>query len=192
MEMDNWLTYGRRFCAKKIELKVTQLTIIDPSFANKLKLELTPNGMSLGNVKIKRGIFQGDSLFPLLFVLCMVPLSLILKELKFHYEFGDKNTRLTHLLFTDDLKLFAKSHDQIASLVNTAYTFSEDIGMEFGVKKCRVLVLKRGKVDKAKSRGLNVPNGKSMETTDEEGYKYFGIDEEGYKYFGILEYDKVK
>ena len=190
--MDNWLTYGRRFCAKKIELKVTQWTIIDPSFANKLKLELTPNGMSLGNVEIKRGIFQGDSLFPLLFVLCMVPLSLILKELKFHYEFGDKNTRLTHLLFTDDLKLFAKSHDQIASLVNTAYTFSEDIGMEFGVKKCRVLVLKRGKADKAKSRGLNVPNGKSMETTDEEGYKYFGIDEEGYKYFGILEYDKVK
>ena len=28
----------------------------------------------------------------------------------------------------DDLKLFAKSHDQIDSLVNTVYTLSEDIG----------------------------------------------------------------
>ena len=46
----------------------------------------------------------------------------------------------------------------------------------------RVLVLKRGKVNKAKSRGLNLPNGKLMKA----------IDEEGYKYLGILEHDKVK
>ena len=71
----------------------------------------------------------------------------------------------------DDLKLFAKSNDQIDSMVNTVYTFSEDIGMEFGKKKCEVLILKRGKVDKAKSKSLNLPNGKLMKTIDEEGYK---------------------
>ena len=54
--------------------------------------------------------------------------------------------------------------------------------MEFAQKKCGVLVLKRGKVDKAKSRGLNLPNGKLMKT----------IDEEGYEKLAILEYDKVK
>ena len=54
--------------------------------------------------------------------------------------------------------------------------------MEFGIKKCGILVLKQGKVDKAKYRGLNLQNGKLMKT----------IDEEGYKYLGILEYDKVK
>ena len=82
----------------------------------------------------------------------------------------------------DYVKLFAKSYDQIDSLVNTVYTFREDIRMEFGIKKCGVLVFKRGKVDKAKSRGLNLPNGKLMKT----------IDEERKKYLGILEYDKVK
>ena len=46
----------------------------------------------------------------------------------------------------------------------------------------RVLVLKRRKVDKAKSRGLNLPNGKLMKT----------IGEEGYKCLGILECDKAK
>ena len=101
----------------------------------------------------------------------MVLLSLILREVKFHYEFGDKKTRINHLLFMDDLKLFAKSNDQNNSLVNTVYTFSEDIGMEFGIKKCGVLVLKRGKVDKAKSRGLNLPYGKLIKTINEEGYK---------------------
>ena len=69
----------------------------------------------------------------------------------------------------DDLKLCAKS------LVNTVYKFSEDIGMEFGIEKCGVLVLKRRKVDKVKSRGLNLPTGKLMKTIDEERYKYLGI-----------------
>ena len=84
----------------------------------------------------------------LFFVLCMVPLSLILRKMIFHYEFSDKKTRINHLLFMDDLKLFVKSNDQIDSIVNTVYTFREDIGMEFGIKKCGVLVLKRRKVDK--------------------------------------------
>ena len=66
--------------------------------------------------------------------------------------------------------------------MNTVYTFSEDIGMEFEMKKCDVLVLKQGKVDKPESRGVNLPNKKLMKT----------IDEEGYKHLGILQYDKVK
>ena len=66
----------------------------------------------------------------------MVPLSLVLRKVKFRYEFGDKKTRINHLLFIDYLKYFAKSNNQIESLVNTVYTFSEDIGMEFGIKKC--------------------------------------------------------
>ena len=98
----------------------------------------------------------------------MVSLSLILRKVKFHYEFGDKKTRLNHLLFMDDLKLFAKSNDQIDSMVNTVYTFSEDIRMEFGIKKFRVLVLKRRKFDKAKTRGFSPRNGKLMKTIDEE------------------------
>ena len=53
---------------------------------NQLKLELTSNGVFLGNAEIGRGIFQRDSLSPPLFVLCMVSLSLILQKVKFHYE----------------------------------------------------------------------------------------------------------
>ena len=122
------------------------------------------------------------SFSPLLFVPCMVPLSLTLRKEKFHYEFGDKLANLNHLLFMDDLKFLTKLHDKIDSLVNTVHTFSEDIGMGFGIKKCLVLVIKRGKVYEGKSRVFNLPYGKLMKT----------IDEERYKYLGILEYDKVK
>ena len=44
------------------------------------RLSLTANGEDLGEVNVKRGIFQGDSLSPLMFMLSMVPLSLILRR----------------------------------------------------------------------------------------------------------------
>ena len=50
------------------------------------RLSLIANGEDLGEVNMKRDIFQGDSLLPLLFVLGMVPLSFILKkERKWHH-----------------------------------------------------------------------------------------------------------
>ena len=38
----------------------------------------------------------------------------------------------------DDLKMFAKGKNQIDSLVHTVHIFSQDIGMQFGLKKCGV------------------------------------------------------
>ena len=46
------------------------------------KTELTSCGESLGTVNIKRGIFQGDSLSPLIFVISMIPLSKVLRKAK--------------------------------------------------------------------------------------------------------------
>ena len=49
--------------------------------------ELTCNGESLCEVKIKRGIFQGDSLSPLLFVMAMIPLTFLLRRETFGFKF---------------------------------------------------------------------------------------------------------
>ena len=87
------------------------------------KLSLTSNGEDLGEVNVKREIFQGDSLSPLLFVLSMLPLSLILRKVNAYYEWGKKDYKLNHLLYMDDLKLFAKSEEQIDSLVRTVNVF---------------------------------------------------------------------
>ena len=80
---------------------------------------------------------------------------------------------LANLLFMDDLKLFGKSEDQIDSLVQTVQVFSEDIGMEFGLKKCGVLLMKRGK--KVRFDGITILDGRIMREIEEEGYKYLGI-----------------
>ena len=75
----------------------------------------------------------------------MVPLTWLLRRAKAGYEWGNKGFKLNHLLFMDDLKLFDKSKNQIDSLVQTVHIFSEDIGMQFGIKKCGVLTMERGK-----------------------------------------------
>ena len=144
------------------------------------KLLLTSNGEDLGEIDVKRGIFQGDSLSPLLFVLSMVPLSLILRKVNACYEWGKKEYKLNHLLFMDDFKLFAKNEEQIDTLVGTVHVFSTDIGMEFGMRKCGILTMKRGKV--VRSEGLKLPNNEVMKEVEKEGYTYLGI----------VELDKIK
>ena len=143
--------------------------------------ELIAGQSRLGNVKIKRGIFQGDSLSPLLFVMTMIPLTQMLRKTNIFYEVRKKGKRINHLLFMDDLKLFAKNVDQIDSLVNTVRIFSEDIKMEFGLSKCGVLIMKRGKV--VESDGLCMPDGTMMRNTEESGYKYLGsLEADGIKH----------
>ena len=57
--------------------------------------------------------------------------------------------------------------------MQTVYVFSEDIGMEFGLKKCGALGLKRGKV--VKMDGGTLPDGQAIKRIDEDGYRYLGI-----------------
>ena len=144
------------------------------------RLSLTVNGEDLGEANVKRRIFQGDSLSPLLFVLSMVPLSLILKKVNACYKWGKKEYKLNQLLFMDHLKLHAKSEEQTNALVRTVYVFSTDIGMEFGIKKCGILTMKRGKI--VKREGIKLPDGEEMKQVGQEGYKYLGI----------IELDKIK
>ena len=47
---------------------------------NQWRLSLSSSGEDLGDVHVMRGIFQGDSLSPLLFVFCVIPISLVLRK----------------------------------------------------------------------------------------------------------------
>ena len=72
----------------------------------------------------------------------------------------------------DDLKLYASNAKSLESLIQTVHVFSNDIGMEFGVEKCAVLTMKKGKM--ANSDGIALPN-KTMKGLEEgDSYKYLG------------------
>ena len=84
-----------------------------------------------------------------------------------------KDYKLNYLLYMDDLKVFAKSEQQIDTLVRTVHVFSTDIAMGFGMKKYGILTMKRVKV--VRCEGVILPNNEVMKEVEKEGYTYLGI-----------------
>ena len=110
------------------------------------RVMLCAGNSELGEVDIKRDIFLGDSLSPLVFVLALIPSSLILRNARAAYGFSGSKKKINHLLFMDDLKLYSGNEKELDSLVQTIRVFSKDIGMEFGIEKCTMLVIEKGKM----------------------------------------------
>ena len=134
---------------------------------------LTSNGKELGKVEIKRGIFQGYSFSPLLFVMAMIPLTIILRQVEAGFRFIGTREKVNHLLFMDDLKLYGKDEIELERLVGCVKEYSDDIGMKFGLDKCGVLVIEKGL--RKKCKGINLPDGERIKEIDDGGYKYLGV-----------------
>ena len=83
-----------------------------------------------------------------MFVLALIPLSLILRKAKTAYEFSESKEKINHLLFIDDLKLYSRSEKGLDSLVQTVRVFSKDIRIEFDIEKCATLVMEKRKIVK--------------------------------------------
>ena len=114
-----------------------------------------------------------------MFVLALIPLSLILRKTKAAYESSESKEKINHLLFMDELKLYSRSEKGLDLLAQTVRVFSEDIGMEFGMERCVMLVMETGKI--INSVGIELPDGKVIKSLQEG---------ESYKYLGVLEADK--
>ena len=110
---------------------------------------LTVNGDVYGEVLIQCGIFQGDSLSPLLFIMALMPLSLLLNKSGKGYLLQREHHRVSHLVYMDDIKLFASSRQRLDSLLTMLSLFSEDICMKFGYSKCNILTLTKGVITPA-------------------------------------------
>ena len=74
---------------------------------------------------------------------------MILRKAKAAYEFSGSKEKINHLLFMDNLKFYSRSEKELDSLVQTIRVFSKDIGMEFGIEKCAILVREKGKIVKS-------------------------------------------
>ena len=84
-------------------------------------------------------------------------------------------------MYVDGIKLFAKNEKELETLIHAVRIYSQDIGMEFGIEKCAMLVMKSGK--RHMTDGMELPNHDKIRTLGEE---------ETYKYLGILEADTIK
>ena len=177
-----WIDYKKAYdmvphswilkCLEMVGAAKNIISTISNSMVN-WKTVLTSGGTVLGQVDIKRGIFQGDSLSPLLFIVIMLPLTLVLRKMRAGYRLAKDATPINHLLFMDDLKLYGANKDQLDSLIQVVRMFSQDIKMSFGLEKCAVLEIRRGR--QVDSSGIDLPDDQHIGEIGEEGYQYLGI-----------------
>ena len=84
-------------------------------------------------------------------------------------------------MYMDDIELFAKNEKELETLIHTVRIYSRGIGMEFGIEKCVMFVMKSGK--RQLTEGMELPNKDKIKTLAEN---------ETYKYLWILEADTIK
>ena len=96
-------------------------------------------------IKFLKGIFQGDSLSVLLFIISLNPLSFMLKKTKGYFIRDKTDINHTHNFFVDDLKLFAQTFSSIQKQLDIITTFSKDINMNFCEEKCAYMRIEKAK-----------------------------------------------
>ena len=143
-------------------------------------MELIVGGKTLAEVKIQRGIFQGDALLPLQFLIVMMSLNYILRGTG-GYEFTKSQEKINYLIYMDDINLSAENKKELEILIQTIEIDSQDIKMEFGFEKCAMLIMRNG--TRQITEGIKQPNQERIKRLRGK---------ENYKYLGILEVNTIK
>ncbi|PFX33106.1 Retrovirus-related Pol polyprotein from type-1 retrotransposable element R2 [Stylophora pistillata] len=107
-------------------------------------------------IRFHKGLPQGDALFSELFRLCLNPVAWILNATEGYRLSKPLSTRITHLLYVDDLKVFAASETKLNQVLRSTCTAMQDMGLHWNPKKCSAIHVRRGKqVQDAKDVKLN-------------------------------------
>ena len=78
--------------------------------------------------------------------------------------------KINHLSFIDDIKLYAESREKLQDLITTVKKYGDDIIMSFGLDKCAIINIKKGK-----QNYMREPLDDIKELTAEDSYKYLGL-----------------
>ena len=148
----------------------------------KLHLSSKESELFSDEIKINSGIFQGDCTSGIHFIICMLPLTFLLNRSNLGYYVGKgkhSEKKINHLIFMDDLKLYASNDNQLETLINITKIFSDDICMSFGLDKCNKITIKKGKLTNTGDIEINEESIKELNNS------------ESYVYLGITERDKI-
>ena len=109
----------------------------------------------------------------------MIPLNHILRKYTAGYKLSKSQEKINQLMYMNDIQL--QKREKNWKLIYAMRIYCQDIGMEFDIEKCAMLIMKSGK--RHLTNGMELPNQDKIKTLREK---------ETYKYLGILEVDTIK
>ena len=80
-------------------------------------------------IQIRRGIFQGDSLSPLILCFVLVQLTNELNRDDCGYEVHGNERKISHLMYVDDLKLLSRNENDLKNGMKIVQTISKNINI---------------------------------------------------------------
>jgi hypothetical protein len=93
-------------------------------------------------------------------------------------------SKLNHLLYMDDIKLYASKKNHILSLLTIIENFSNNIGMSFGIDKCKMQSICRGHYEHLE---YITKEGEIIKNLNKgEFYKYLGINQSNHIQHSII------
>ena len=109
------------------------------------RVGLTVVGKTLAEVKIQRGILETDALSPLLFVMAMMPLNRILRKCTESFKFSNSQGKnQTPNVYRGHQAVCKKNEKELETIIQ-AIRYSQNIGMEFCLEKCAMLIKRSDK-----------------------------------------------
>ncbi|MEG0366515.1 MAG: reverse transcriptase family protein [Coprobacillus sp.] len=144
----------------------------------KTKINLIMNKQIISTISPTNGILQGDSLSPILFILYMNEFSKKMNQNTIKLSLSSKNNfkyELNHLLFIDDIKIYANTNDNLKELVKTATAYLKNIKLEVNCHKTKA--------------SINIDDIQIIPT---EGYKYLGVIETNYSRLNKTNHNNIK
>ena len=108
MVRQSWILH----CLKTYKISHEVIKFIEQTMKT-WRVELTAGGRSIAETKIQKDIFQS----PLLFRLAMIPLNHILRTCTAGYKLSRSQEKINHLMYMDDIKLFAKNEKELETLM---------------------------------------------------------------------------
>ena len=127
-------------------------------------------------IQFKRGIYQGDTLCPLLFIMYVNPMSWKLRTLPGYRLTKPLNINISHGLFIDDLKLYSSSERQHEIKLALSHQMMEDMGLSMAAKKPQTISMARGKRAE-KDVGLKLSEDVMIKDLGDRLYEFLGVEE---------------
>ena len=118
----------------------------------------------------------GGSLCPRLFTLCINPVAWKLSSAEGYRLSKPIASKVTNLLYVDDLKVFAASEGKLNRVLKMAKTAMENVGLQWNPKKCNLLHARRGVVSET-SNGFTDGQASINCLKEDAQYRFLGTPE---------------